>query len=138
MEASIVLVSGSVAVRDAMERVLARTHTSVHHERSVDGAAETASRLGSLVICTLEVDWRRLISLLNGAGEIGPPVIILLPAADSRLWAEALLAGVFDAILMTDAPEQVLETMAKARARWERARLVRDALRQNSMLWHVA
>ena len=130
MESAVVLVTTSVPVRDAVERVL-RTRTPVRHELSAITGCLAAKSASSVVICTLDVDWRTLISLLNADGEPGPPVILLLPAPDGRLWADALVAGAFDAIVMTEGPDRLLGSIAKAQARWERAQLVRDALGRN-------
>jgi DNA-binding NtrC family response regulator len=138
MEARVVVVTTSIPVRDAVERVLARAKISVRHELSAQAGSVSAKVADSVVICTVDVDWRLVLSSLSADGEIGPPVILLMPAADARLWAEALLAGVFDAIAMTGGPDELLDAVAKAQSRCERARLVRQALKQNAIMHRVA
>ncbi len=93
MTTSVVLVTASTAVRDSVERLLVRTRACIRHELSAAAGACTAKATGSILLCTVDVDWRELITRLNADGEVGPPVILLLPAADPKLWAEALIAG---------------------------------------------
>lgn len=136
MEFGVVLVSTSVPVRDAVERVLARTQTPLRHELSAESAMAAATSV-SAMICTLEIDWRGLIQSLQACQDVAPPVILLMLEADARLWSDALMNGAFDAISLADGPERLLDTIGKARARWQRARSVRDALKQNAALGQV-
>jgi DNA-binding NtrC family response regulator len=129
---SIVLVTLSVPVRDAVERVLMRRHFAVRHEMSAESGADAARETPSVVLCTPETDWRKLLYALKVGAEVAPPLVLLLPEGDPRGWAEALLQGAFDAVSIKDSPDRLIETVEKAHARWHRARLVRDALRQNA------
>lgn len=132
MDSPIVLVTSSVPVRDVVERTLARLHTGVRHEMGSESGIAAARESGAVVICSLESDWRFLIQSLGAADDIAPPVILLAPETDPAFWAHAMLEGAFDVVSLAELNDRLPGAVEKARARWLRARLVRQALQQNS------
>ena len=120
----VILLSNSVAIRDAVEHVFSGGNYSVRFESRTDSVLRTVQP-DSVVICTLEVDWRRLVASLRASDEPPVPVILLLPVSDARLWADAFLAGAFDVVIMTDGPECLLRAVERAQRRYARATSVR-------------
>lgn len=128
---AVLIVTSSAATRDLLERTLIRMDLSCRHEASTSAATVNAARTAA-IICSVDMDWRSLLANQRLSQEIAPPVILLLEQPDAAVWAEAMIAGAFDVLMTTVGHDALTESIRKAIHRWQRARLVREALRQNT------
>lgn len=131
LSAAVLIVTSSAATRDLLERTLIRMDLQCRHEASTMAAAIYSTR-AAVIICSPDMDWRGLLASLRLSREIAPPVILLLEQPDASLWAEAMIAGAFDVLVITASHDALAESIRKAIHRSQRARLVREALRQNT------
>jgi len=66
-------------------------------------------------------DWKTLLDGLRG-NEIGPRLIVALPAADDLLWAEVLNFGGYDALIKPFRKEEVVRLLSLAWLSWKDSR----------------
>lgn len=130
---TVVLIAPSSQIRDGIAQALSGSGVKVLHEPDAQNGIATARACGvPVVLVTTDVNWRQIVIELD-RDEMRPSVIVVLSGTDSRLWAEALNAGAFDACTVSGDRKRFLWTLASAYRRWERKQLVRAALLDNPL-----
>src|SRR5690348_15065062 len=92
------LVTTSRIVQVAVTDVLRSANITCDCRTNARGAAAAAMHDDTpVVILTADLDWREFVTHLRGCRNC-PNIILLMAGSDAALWADALQAGVFEAL----------------------------------------